>query len=108
MNGRQFLASLRRYAGEFDWELQHDGGPLRGRGKDTVREFCPITAVCFVETGKFFEPLKYRLAARRLGLAEPQDIKTVLAADGACHHNAAHRAALIRATGLSEQKAVKK
>ncbi len=108
MNGRQFLAALKKCSKQFTW----NSGPMGIRGRaevgGVVLIFCPITAVCHVEMNQYFLPMEYCRAANQLGLSGRQREKTARAADQSYHHNARSRAALLRATGLSEKKAVGK
>mgnify|MGYP001567249141 FL=1 len=65
MTYRQFLKVLRtKVRGKFRAEIRRSGEiRLHRKARGKLRCFCPITAVCFVETGRLFYTTRYQAAA---------------------------------------------
>jgi len=69
MNLKTFMKEFRLVQDKFYWKV-YENGCLRGhlRGSNRKWEYCPITAVVKVKTGKMFRPGNYKKAAIHLNL----------------------------------------
>lgn len=82
MTINEFIKALAKVRARRGIRPRKPGGMLRfirTRG----RCLCPITAVCLVATGKFFEPRKFYLAAKEINLTHEASARIVRAADTA-------------------------
>lgn len=68
------------------------------------KEFCPITAVCYNQTGIFYEPYSYKSAADRIGLSIRMADNIANAADdiGMTRYIKGLRTRLLKAAKASE------
>ena len=69
---------------------------------DSVREFCPITAVCYDITGDYYEDSLYPEAAERIGLPTSYALTVVSASDRSDSPNSDIRDDIINALGIEE------
>jgi hypothetical protein len=79
------------------WRLE-DGAMRAPTSSKRVTQVCPITAVCYSQTGKLFEDTEYEQAAKLIGLRKRDATRIANAADG-CGPKRVHEK-LLRATGL--------
>jgi len=108
MNTTQFFKELskinRRYWKEVPrFHYVHaDSPPERHELRRTTpyRCYCPVTAVAYAKTGKFYYIGQFREAARAIGLKSNDYCRIVEAADGNAHPGL--RKKLLKAVGLSE------
>lgn len=121
MNLDQFYAELE--AGALKWERQNSSGlagpprpllratvePWPEVHPGTLRSVCPVTALCFLKTGEFYDTFDYERAALALDLKPTEYIEIVEAADKTPNTGAALedvpqlveiRARLLQACGL--------
>ena len=83
MTRRTFYSKLRKISKNFKWQIAN--GALRGTTTAVAgvpMYFCPITAVCKIETGKSYFSCSFRYAARDMGLSEEDAIEIATNSDG--------------------------
>jgi hypothetical protein len=71
-----------------------------GMGVERLKPVCPITAVCFEETGCYYPVMRWEQAASDLGLDEMLADGLVSAADSKILHDPRIREMLLEAVGL--------
>ena len=100
MKTKKFIKKLRKTAEFFgeDWKIHDDDEFIRIFTKPSVDEcYCPITAVCLMQTGKKYRPWDAPEAGKLIGLKNRQ-IRAIMEASD--HHESAYgklRARLLKA-----------
>ena len=90
MNTKEFFAHLAKIVGKKFIVLKDQSKVYKGIRLSTKEKksnfyggcFCPITAVCYAETGKHYYPYQYREAASEIDISEQDAILIASAADG--------------------------
>jgi len=93
MNAKEFMGRLERLkAYGYTAILTFSSGEIRIRRKGSRRIFCPLTAVCYYETGKFFHISETHEVVNVLNINEGTKETIIWAADNKIDYkNAARR-----------------
>lgn len=70
MTTNEFIEELKATKKKFVWRVENTEDQDRERIRTKIKnvDLCPITAVCFLKTGKVFGEGRYDLAAENIGL----------------------------------------
>jgi len=101
MTRKEALSALTRHI-EHDHTVMYTEHNNEGQLRIYVRNvgpFCPLTYLCFQETGRLYSVWSWKKAAKKLGVPRHRAKTIVQAADGATHGPI--RRDLLTALGLS-------
>lgn len=105
MTYKQFLKALRATKSKFNWVLlkQERGLKWEIRAMKNRRWYCPLTAVCRVETGRVYLVMQDASARWDLDLTSATANQITREADDRSHQRTKTRRDLLQAVGLKEK-----